>query len=253
MRRIPTIACILLSLAGLARTQTFEVASIKVTAPVPGGERRGSPDIKTTPGNLNMRNVDLGVAIVWAYKISPVQVTNPPTGPGDRYDIIAKAAGPATNDEMRVMLQALLAERFKMVTHRETKEVSGYALVEAKGGHKLKESEAKDGQGVLPIERPGKMALGAQSATLDQLTMFLSMPLRTIVVDQTGLKGRYDFEFDLTNYLQQGQRQPGEPEPDPVSILQQALPKQLGLRLEARKMPVEMLVIDHLEKKPVEN
>jgi len=253
MPRIPTITCILFSLAGLAFSQTFEVASIKATAASPGGERRHGPNIQTTPGNLTMRDVDLGVAIVWAYKISPLQVTNPPMGPGDRYDILAKAAGPATNDEMRIMLQALLAERFKMATHRETKEVSGYALIEAKGGHKLKEAVAMDGQGVMPIEDGKRMALGASRATLDQLAMFISMPLHAIVVDQTGLKGRYDFELDLTSFNIKGPRAKDEPEPDPVSILQQALPRQLGLRLEAKKMPVEMLVIDHLEKKPVEN
>ena len=252
MQRIPTVACVLLCLAGLAESQTFEVATIRV-AENPTGDRRGPPNIQTSPGNVTMRSTGLGEAIIWAYKIPPLRVTNAPVGPGDRYDIIAKAAGPATNDEMRVMMQALLAERFKMVTHRETKEVSGYALIEAKGGHKLKQSEAKDGQGVVPVERPGKLALGATSATLDQLAMFLSMPMHAVVMDQTGLKGRYDFEFDLTSYVQEQPRQPGEPAPDPVAILLMALPKQLGLRLEARKMPVEMLVIDHLEKKPVEN
>jgi uncharacterized protein (TIGR03435 family) len=156
---------------------------------------------------------------------------------------------------MRVMLQALLAERFKLATHFETKEVAAFALVEAKGGHKMKISETPDGRGVLPIEQPGKMALGAQGATLDQLAMFLSMPLRAPVVDMTGLKGRYDFEFDITTFLPQ-KPAPGEGQPeqmDPVSVLQAALPKQLGLKLESRKLPIDMLVIDHLEKVPTEN
>src|SRR5262249_33797568 len=98
----------------------------------------------------------------------------------------------------------------------------------------------------------GRMALNGQSATLDQLAMFLSGPLRTPVVDMTGLNGRYDFEFDISDYRPK-EPVPGEPPPDPVSILQSALPKQLGLRLEARKLPIEMLVIDHIESKPVEN
>jgi uncharacterized protein (TIGR03435 family) len=82
--------------------------------------------------------------------------------------------------------------------------------------------------------------------------MFLGDPLRAPVVDMTGLKGRFDFTIDITDYVR-APRQPGDPEPDPVSILQNALPKQLGLKLEARKMPVEMLIIDHMEKAPVEN
>ena len=117
----------------------------------------------------------------------------------------------------------------------------------------MRPAEKSDGRGVLPVQEQGKMALTGQSATLDQLTMFLSAPLRTPVIDQTGLKGRYDFEFDITSFMQQGPPQPGEAPPDPVAILQAALPKQLGLRLEAKKMPVEMLVIDHIEKTPTEN
>jgi uncharacterized protein (TIGR03435 family) len=171
----------------------------------------------------------------------------------DRFDITAKAAGPAKSDEMRIMLQNLMKERFKLAFHRETKEISAYALVEAKGGHKLKVSEAADGRGVLPVNKEGKMALTGQSATLDQLTMFLAGPLRAPVIDQTGLKGRYDFEFDLTSFGLQGPPPAGEAPPDPVSVLQAALPKQLGLKLEARKMPIEMLVIDHIEKAPTEN
>ena len=82
--------------------------------------------------------------------------------------------------------------------------------------------------------------------------MFLAGPLRAPVVDKTGLKGRWDFEIDITAYGVK-ERRDGEPPVDPVSVLQDALPKQLGLRLEARKMPIEMLVIDHVEKSPVEN
>jgi uncharacterized protein (TIGR03435 family) len=242
-------------MAALTYGQTFEVASIKVLPPGSPGERRDPISIEPTTGNLAMRNVGIGELIMWAFKTGPGQITNVETARAvtDRFDIIAKAAGPAKSDELRIMLQNLLAERFKLATHRETKEVSAYVLVEAKGGHKLRVSEAADGRGVLPVQQQGKMALTGQSATLDQLTMFLSAPLRTPVIDQTGLKGRYDFEFDITNFMMQGQLQPGEAPPDPVSVLQAALPKQLGLRLEAKKMPVEMLVIDHIEKMPTEN
>jgi uncharacterized protein (TIGR03435 family) len=236
-------------LAAGGHGQTFEVASIKV---LPAGERRADRNIEATPGNLTIRNMGLGPMIGWAYKISAQQVTNPEavTG-GETYDIVAKAAGPAKSDELRTMLKALLAERFKMAAHRETKEMTVYTLLEAKGGHKLKESTLSDGVGVLPVQA-GKMALKGVCATLDQLAMFLSSPLRTPVVDLTGLKGKYDFEFDLTNFVRT-EPAPGEQPPDPVAILQLALPQQLGLRLAARKMPIEMLVIDHIEKTPVAN
>jgi uncharacterized protein (TIGR03435 family) len=242
-------------LAGSAYSQGFEVASIKVLPPPNTGDRRSPPSVEPTPGNLVMRNVGIADLIMWAYKIGRAQVANPEAAMAviDRFDITAKAAGPAKTDEMRIMLQALMAERFKMATHRETKEVTAYVLVEAKGGHKLKLSEAADGRGVIPIRDQGRTALTGQSATLDQLTMYLSAPLRTPVVDMTGLKGRYDFEFDITSFGVNGPPPPGEAPLDPVAVLQAALPKQLGLRLESRKMPVEMLVIDHVEKSPVAN
>jgi uncharacterized protein (TIGR03435 family) len=238
-------------LAAVGYTQTFEVVSVRETDPK--AEQRGPLNIESHPGTVTMRGVRLGEVIFWSYKISPFQVSNVQNVMGpDRFDITAKAAGPAKTDEMRIMMQAMLADRFKMVSHRETKEMSAYALVEAKGGHKLKPSQMDDGSGVLPLEGQ-RMALGGQSATLDQLGMFLSGPLRTPVVDMTGLKGRWDFEIDITSYGIKGPRTDGEPPPDPVSVLQDALPKQLGLRLEARKLPIEMLIIDKVQQKPVEN
>jgi uncharacterized protein (TIGR03435 family) len=186
---------------------------------------------------------------MWAFKLPPARITitdNSALG-FDRYDIDAKANGPAKVDEMRIMMQNLLTERFKITQHRETKEMAAYALVEAKGGNKLKESEADDGPGVSPMA--AKMALSARKATLDQLAMYLAQPLRMPVVDMTGLKGKYDFELDISAYVpMDGDRQPGEPSPDPVYILQSVLPKQLGLKLESRKMPIEMLIVDHVQK-----
>ncbi|HTS64161.1 MAG TPA: TIGR03435 family protein [Candidatus Acidoferrales bacterium] len=245
--------CVWAALATVGTGQTFEVASIKVSELFRrGGEGSRRMDIQAVPGSVTMRNVGVPQAIVWAYKVSPFQITNiQGLDFPDRYDILAKSSRPAKTDEMRVMMQALLAERFKLAVHRETKEMSAYALVEAKGGHKLTPASAEDGPGVSPMQ--GKLALGGKAATLDQLALFLADPLHAPVIDTTGLKGRYDFSFDLSGYVPQGPRQPGEPEPDPVSILQNALQKQLGLKLEARKMPVEMLVIDHVEKAPVEN
>ena len=151
----------------------------------------------------------------------------------ETYDIVAKAAGPAKSDELRILLQRLLAERFKLATHRETKEMPAYTLVEAKGGHKLKESTLPDGVGVLPVQGD-KIALKGVCATLDQLAMFLSGPLRTPVVDLTGLKGRYDFEFDVTNFVRT-EPDPGGAPRDPVAILQLALSQQLGLRLRHKR------------------
>jgi len=255
MRQLVPATCLILALGAASYAQTFEVASIRVLPPSNPGERRSPSSIEPTPGNLVMRNVGIGELMMWSFKIGPgmvanIQATNVVT---DRFDLTAKAGRAASTDEMRVMLQNLMKERFRLAYHRESKEQSVYVLVEAKGGHKLKTSESENGRGVQPVQKEGKTALTGQSATLDQLTMFLSGPLRTPVVDQTGLKGRYDFEFDLSSFLNQAPREPGEAPPDPVAILQAALPKQLGLKLESRKMPFDMFVIDHIEKLPTDN
>lgn len=167
------------------------------------------------------------------------------------YEVVAKAPNHATTDEIRVMLQKLLTERFKMVFHYETKEMPAYVLVEAKDGQKLKAHEGDDGEGVVPLQRP-RMGLTGHGATLDQLAMFLSGSLRTPVVDMTGLTAHYDFQVDITELVAQESAAGGGP-PDPVGLFQAALQKQLGLKLEARKTPVRLMVIDKLDTAPVEN
>ena len=244
-------ALAILAIAAACHAQKFDVASIKLAEPAEEGRRgKGSVDVK--PGNLTMRNVGLSAAIMWAYKISPYQISNPDLLGREIYEIVAKAPGPAKTDEMRIMMQTLLAERFQMASHRETKEMPAFALVEASGGHKLKMSGAGDGRGVVPITG-AKAGLSGEHATLDQVAFFLSGTLGRPVLDKTGLNGRYDFELDLTSFVRPGPGASGEAPPEPITILQTALPKQLGLRLEARRMPVEMLVIDHIAKAPVEN
>jgi uncharacterized protein (TIGR03435 family) len=94
--------------------------------------------------------------------------------------------------------------------------------------------------------------LTGQCASLDQLAFFLSAPLGIPVPNKTGLSGHYDFELDLSSHRTGGPGS-GDPPADPVAVIQAELPKQLGLRLETRKMPIQMLVIDHIETKPVEN
>jgi uncharacterized protein (TIGR03435 family) len=238
----------LLALAIGLHAQTFEVASVKLRAPE---ARRSRPDIQSVPGSVTMSNVGLQHAIIWSCELSPWQIPDNTAFGSECFEIQAKASGPASADQMHAMMRALLAERFKLKLHRATKEVSGYALLEAKSGHKMKVSASAEGPGVLDDERHA--ALTGKCATLDQRAVMLAEPLHAPVVDLTGLKGRFDFEFDVTEYLPRGPRQPGEPEPDPVAILQMALPKQLGLRLEARRLPIEMLIIDHVVTKPVEN
>jgi len=162
----------------------------------------------------------------------------------------------------------LLADRFQLTLHRETKEQSVYALLVAKNGPKLQESQTKDGQAKEgtgprgPMMRMGRGELSGQGVALDMLTRTLSSQLGRTVIDRTGLKGNFDFKLTWTPDPGQSAGPPGggpppgadaPPPPDPngPSIFT-ALQEQLGLRLESQKGPVEMLVIDRVEK-PSEN
>jgi uncharacterized protein (TIGR03435 family) len=190
-----------------------------------------------------MRNVTVRSSIGWAYEVQDFQVVGDLNA--DRFDIAAKAAAPSPAPMMREMLTKLLAERFNLKFHRERKQLVALNLVVAKGGSKLRVS-SEDGPGILT---PTKAAMVAQHATMFEFAAKLSGPLRTPVVDKTGLTGRYDFTVDLVSYF--GNVKPGE-QPDIAGIVMSALREQVGLGLESRKEPVEILVIDHVEK-PIGN
>jgi uncharacterized protein (TIGR03435 family) len=237
------IARLCLLMAGLFQfslAQAFEAASIRASQfQSSDGEGSRSESIEVSGDRLTMRNVTLRSCITWAYGIQDFQITGT-LGP-DRFDISAKAAAPATVPALRGMLGALLEERFKLTFHRDTKELSFFALVVAKGGPKLNLSH-DDTPGVL---RPSKAAMVGQHASMSEFGGTLSGPLRTPVIDKTGLTGRYDFTVDLSSGL--GGVNPGE-HPDLLTIVMSALREQLGLSLERRKGSVEVLVIDHAEK-----
>src|SRR5215467_14476478 len=150
----------LLALVAVLHAQTFEVATVKIVE-----QRTGPANVETTPGSLAMRNIGLGAVIMWAYKISPYQILKSDLLGNGFYEVTAKAAGPAKTDEMRIMMQALLADRFRLATHRDTKQLSAYALVQTRNGHKLKPSASDDGGGVQPM-RGTKLGLSGHSATL---------------------------------------------------------------------------------------
>jgi uncharacterized protein (TIGR03435 family) len=215
-----------------------------------------------------------------AYDVREFQVSG---GPGwintDRYDIMAKAERSAgaenipddprkmtdeqrktLGDQMRERLRALLADRFQLTLHRESKEESVYALVIGKGGSKLQQSEAKEGAGPRGMMRMGRGQFSGQGVQLEMLTRSLSSQLGRPVIDRTGLKGNFDFKLEWTPDPGQsfafgggppGADAPPPPDPNGPSIFT-AVQEQLGLRLESQKGPVEMLVIDKVEK-PSEN
>ena len=231
----------LLALAADAPS-TFEVASIR---PSQGGREA----VDVLPGSVTMRNMRLTGAIRWAYNVLDVQVSGPDWLNSTRFDILAKAGGPAKEPEMQRMMQTLLADRFKLELHRQTKEVNAMVLIVAKGGHKLKEVEQEGS----PSFSTGKLNLTGKGATVAQLISFLSREIRLPIIDQTGLTGRYDYFMDINAYITDEMRNQAGPPVEAPSIIANALQGQLGLKVEAKKMPLEVVVIDKMEKTPTDN
>ncbi len=218
----------------------FEVASVKQSAPAAGGRSGGAgagprgigfPD----PTHFSAANANLHRLIEFAYDLRDFQVTGPDWLSSQRYDIEAKTSAPATEPQRRQMLQTLLAERLHLVLHRETKELPVFEMTAASGGTKM--------PAIQPDEPPPPKEqvhhflymLATTTMFADVLSHFAGTELP--IVDKTGLTGKYRFVIDM------------EPDQDIVA----AVREQLGLKLTARKAPVEILVIDHAEKIPVEN
>lgn len=183
----------------------------------------------------------------------------------ERYDITAKAEGDGSPspEQLRPMVQALLADRFKLAVHRGTKELSMYALVVGKNGPKLKENHDVEPDAPSPTGgrrlrgaqfRMGRGLISGQRVPMTMLASQLAQQLGRAVVDKTGLKGNYDFSLEWTpeEGLPLGPKEGGSDAPPPSDAsgpsIYTALQEQLGLKLEATKGPVEILVIDHIEK-----
>jgi uncharacterized protein (TIGR03435 family) len=252
--RLGLYTSLLVSTALIVSAQTapqFDVASIKPSQTPPGRGPLAAlrEDINTTPGNLTMRNVTLATSIRWAYHLNAYQVSGPDSISADRFDIIAKAANPAPESQLRLMLQALLADRFKLTFHRQTKELSGYALVPGKGPNKLHVVEGDaGGEGSMV---GGGLIFEGHQMPMSRLADILSGIMKAPVLDMTGLDGHYDFKVDMRPYITPPQ--PGEPPLDLPGIAIVALQAELGLKLESRKANLEVFQVDHAEKTPTEN
>lgn len=220
----------------------FDVASVKVATDDEFREDRD--DIRSSPVGLTMRHASLASCIKWAYRLNNFQISGPAWLSSARFDILAKTAAPTSEDQLRLMLQALLAGRFGLIFHREKREAETYVLLLAKTGPKFHESKS-EGAGAMT---PGRFGFTAQRTSISQLTEYLAIPLRRPVFDLTGLSGRYDFALDLTIYA--GRDSHAD---DIASLVITAVQEQLGLKLEARKGPVEVFRIDHVEKSPTAN
>ena len=283
-RSLVGVSLMVLAAAGLSAQPasaplTFEVASIK---PSTGDQHRVG--IQMMPGGaLRVSGVTIKMLLTIAYDVREFQIVGGPAWMNsERYDIMARPergeasdnAGPdlrglsdgerkTLQEQMRARLQALFADRFQLAIHRETKEQPVYALMMGKNGSKLQASEIRDVPGPRgPMMRMGRGLIDGQGVPLEMLAMQLSNQLGRPVIDRTGLKGNFDIKLEWTPDPGQGGtpfggapppgvQAPPPPDPNGPSIFT-AVQEQLGLRLESTKGPVEMIVIDRVEK-PSEN
>jgi uncharacterized protein (TIGR03435 family) len=263
----PTVAVLALTASGLFAQSpasrpafsAFEVATIKPVDPASLGRYIRMQSVN----RFYAKGFTLNALVAAAYSLSPRAISGgAPWTDSDRYDILASTPGDIQPnlDEQMAMLRKLLTDRFQLTFHREEKELPVFAITVTKGGSKLKPSTAPPGtlpeliNTIYPEEKGGvRVMLPARNATI---TQFAGMMQRTVldrsVLDQTGLPGTYDFDLEWTpDENQFSGSLPRSVEPTKPSLFV-AMQEQLGLRLEATRGPVQVLVIDRVAR-PSEN
>jgi len=249
---------------------TFEVASVKANKSGTTQANIGMPTNGVNFVNLPLRGIiQIAFGINQPWKLVGI----PDWAATERYDITARAAGPITQEQRRLMLQALLADRLKLVARFEKREVSVLAIMLARSDGKLGKNLVESKGCISPRDAAGRGApVGAETrvcgpqqggggrlfwvgTTIPQFANFLALVLGRTVVDKTGLTGSYDIDVTYTpdQPIPAGVNLPGPP-PDPNGpSIYTAFREQLGLKLESQKNQEEVVVIDHVEREPSEN
>jgi uncharacterized protein (TIGR03435 family) len=212
--RITASTLALFACSFLARSQAptagFEAASVRLAV-----ANRDPEPIQSTPGSLTIRGQSLQACLQWAYGMPRVQISGPGWLNDVRLDILAKAARPADDAHLRMMLRSLLAERMSVTSHIERKEMPVYALTLSEGGAKFHESTT---EGPPPPWRSSEGVLSAVRVSMSDLAEQISEPLNRPVIDATGLKSRYDIRIDISAYmLSAASSERGAGEMDPMS------------------------------------
>lgn len=275
----------------------FDVASVKQSEATSAGSRTmPTSNVPLSPGDafsptgglFQATHWPLIVYITFAYKLSPDELQPlteelPKWVLTDFFDIEARASGNPTKDQFRLMMQSLLADRFKLALHTETRSGPVYALVldkPGKFGPQLQphtaDSPACPPSGselpiaastvaggfpsqcgsiaIIPSSKPGRIGFGARNVTMGLIAGTISGAGKFIgdlgrpVIDGTGLSGTYDFLIDFAPDLPAGMKMPGQDATDTAPTFLEALKEQLGLKLEPRTGDVSQVVVDHVEK-----
>jgi uncharacterized protein (TIGR03435 family) len=241
--KLATAAVLALSISLAAQQAEFDVATFKLSPTVPLGTSIGINLGTFRNGTLTMTNVTLVECLQFAYGVvSQEQVSGPDwiRSRETRFDIVAKTAGDATLDAARQMLQQLLVERLHVDLRREQRPFTFLALLPAKGGAKL--AAAKEGTPAPGSGAPGRVT--GEQMPISVLASLLSRFEQQLVVDKTGLTGRYQIRLQWT---------PDDAVNRDGPSLREALEEQLGLRLESRREPLDVIVVNRAEKVPTDN
>jgi uncharacterized protein (TIGR03435 family) len=214
----------------------FEVASIKPVEVPPGPH---AVALRIDHGTARIDGATLRQIIVQAYLVQRVNVLGGPAWyDSDQYDVLAKAASPdASPEQIRQMLRNLLTDRFKLAVHREIRNRTHYALVVGKDGPKFPSAKADETTG-LQQGQGGQLVF--QRHPMATLVNTIANQIDAPVDDKTGLTGFFDYQLDFT-------REPGREYADRLDFVLQALDR-IGLKLEAKKIPSEVLLVDHAER-----
>lgn len=259
----------------------FEVATIKPSPPTAPGAAlfvgcRGGPGTND-PVLYDCGNLSLSNLVGMAYRVPYYQRSMPDWMGASLFDLRATVPQGTTREQLEVMVQNLLADRFKLVVHREPREMQRYELTIAKNGPKFKEgappaapnpNDSPSAPGPFKLDKDGYPIIGPRGGsafaydkarlhqpemTMATLASQLSSQLGAPVIDATGLTGKYEISLYWTtgNNLRAGAEPADSTAAGPD--LKQALQEQLGLRVESKKGPIEFVVVDHAEKTPSEN
>jgi len=248
MRRVASTAVAAVLLGAALQAQTFDAASIKRSAPA---NPNGSTYEFQRGGGLRVGNSTLLGLIESAYEVRDFQIAGGPSWLNtDRYDVLARSGSgevaTTSAEEMkatRLKLRAVLADRFHLVVHRESRELQEYALVVERRGAGLVAVPADPQPGARAGVQSTCGHMTGTQALISNLVLYLSRQLKRPVLDGTGLTARYNFELSWTPELA-----PCPDSADNAPSIFTALREQLGLRLDSIKGPVDTVVVDRAER-----
>jgi uncharacterized protein (TIGR03435 family) len=257
MRAAPFL-CALFALQSFA--QTFEVATMKLH---PSGSPEGIATTQTggpgtsDPTRITIINRTLHRLLIESYGLVGYQLKDPPDLDQVRYDLFATIPPGASGQDVRVMMQNLLIERLQLKVRHEHQVIPVYALLVGKRGPKFKPSSEPIDPAKQGISRsasgPDALKLTAVGQTIPQFVSALFQQTDHPIMDMTGLTGKYDFTLTFARRTNELSATAADARAEDAPTIFQAVQGQLGLKLEARKMPVDLVIVDSGQKVPLEN